>query len=84
MTTFYTDDDHPLIIESGQGMKVKDIEGKEYMTAFLPFDLTYMVIVKKNWTKQLKKSSKKWPLHIVRHDKCSSNRARGKAHSNKS
>jgi hypothetical protein len=28
MTTFYTDDDHPLIIESGQGMKVKDIEGK--------------------------------------------------------
>jgi hypothetical protein len=42
-------------------MKVKDIEGKEYMTAFLPFDLTYMVIVKKELDEAIKKSSKKLP-----------------------
>ncbi|MED0715728.1 aminotransferase class III-fold pyridoxal phosphate-dependent enzyme [Aeribacillus composti] len=40
-------------------MKVKDIEGKEYMTAFLPFDLTYMVIVKKELDEAIKKQLEK-------------------------
>jgi hypothetical protein len=43
-----------------------------------------MVIVKKELDEAIKKQLEKMPLHIVRHDKCSSNRGCGKAHSNKS